>query len=198
MTRVTINVAACVLLFDSSTGAGSAEEFDFDYMADYDEERRRRVSFDPSRIDDFINGLTVVFDSAPPGRYDDRAKLGAMAATTDDTGLKDFCRDWVCDGLPTRGGGRVDWSTATWTDAKVALRLTYPLPNIANQAAMALSSFSQTEHAPRHTQNWLRHRNKSGSVVDPESDSLLLKKVFTSTLSKYLLPSCRKHEMESL
>jgi hypothetical protein len=44
----------------------------------------------------------------------------------------------------------------------------------------------------------LRHRNKSGSTLDPESDSLLLKKAFTSPLSKYLPPSCKKHEMKSL
>ena len=63
-------------------------------MEDYDRERRRRtLPFDPSKIEDLITDLTVEFDSAPPGRYDDRAKLGAMASTTDDPGLKDFCRD---------------------------------------------------------------------------------------------------------
>ena len=35
----------------------------------------RNLSFHPSRVEDYITDLTIEFDSAPVGRYDDRAKL---------------------------------------------------------------------------------------------------------------------------
>ena len=156
-----------------------------------------KIVFNPARVEDYITDLTIEFDSAPVGRYDDRAKLGSIAKRTDNPGLLAFARDWVRNGIPTAGGVRIDWQHATWAQAKDALRLTYPAPDEAEQSAEILDDFTQTERTSQHSANWLRHREQAGAVIDLESESLLLKKAYSSTLSNYLPPSCRKHELES-
>ena len=87
-------------------------------------ESSRKIGFNPARVEDYITDLTIEFDSAPVGGYDDRAKLGSIAKRTDNPGLLAFARDWVRNGLPTAGGVRIDWQLATWVQAKEALRLT--------------------------------------------------------------------------
>ena len=161
-------------------------------------ESSRKILFNPGRVEDYITDLTIEFDSAPVGRYDDRAKLGSIAKRTDNPGLLAFARDWVRNGIPTAGGARIDWQQATWAQAKDALRLTYPAPDEAEQSAEILDDFTQTERTSQHSANWLRHREQAGAVIDLESESLLLKKAYSSTLSNYLPPSCRKHELESI
>ena len=88
--------------------------------------------------------------------------------------------------------GRIDWQTATWAQAKDALRLTYPVPDEAEQSAEILDDFTQTERTSQHAANWLRHREQEGTVIDLDNESLLLKKAYSSTLSDYLPPSCRR------
>jgi len=161
-------------------------------------ESSRKILFNPGRVEDYITDLTIEFDSAPVGRYDDRAKLGSIAKRTDNPGLLAFARDWVRNGIPTAGGVRIDWQQATWAQAKDALRLTYPAPDEAEQSAEILDDFTQTERTSQHSANWLRHREQAGAVIDLESESLLLKKAYSSTLSNYLPPSCRKHDLESI
>ena len=161
-------------------------------------ESSRKILFNPGRVEDYITDLTIEFDSAPVGRYDDRAKLGSIAKRTDNPGLLAFARDWVRNGIPTAGAGRIDWQLATWAQAKEALRLTYLAPDEAEQSAEIIDDFTQTERTSQHCANWLRHREQAGAIIDLESDSLLLKKAYSSTLSNYLPPSCRKHELESI
>ena len=112
-------------------------------------ESSRKIDFNPARVEDYIIDLTIEFDSAPVGRYDDRAKLGSIAKRTNNPGLLAFARDWVRNGIPAAGGGRIDWQSATWAQAKAALRLTYPAPDEAEQSAEILDEFTQTERTFR-------------------------------------------------
>ena len=66
----------------------------------------------------------------------------------------------------------------------------------AEQSAEILDGFTQTERTSEHSANWLRHCEQADAIIDLESDSLLLKKAYSSTLSNYLPPSCRKHDLE--
>ena len=158
----------------------------------------RKIGFNPARVEDYITDLTIEFDSAPAGRYDDRAKLGSIAKRIDNPGLLAFARDWIRNGIPTARGGRIDWQSATWAQAKDALRLTYAAPDEAEQSAKILDDFTQTERTSQHSTNWLRHREQAGAVIDLDSESLLVKKAYSSILSIYLPPSCRKHDLESI
>ena len=156
-------------------------------------ELTRKIGFHPARVEDYITDLTIEFDSAPVGRYDDRAKLGSIAKRTDNPGLLAFARDWVRNGIPTAGGARIDWQLATWTQAKEALCLTYPAPDEAEQSAEMLDDFTQTERTSQHSANWLRHREQAGAVIDLDSESLLLKKAY-SIIDPVELPAAKLQE----
>ena len=53
----------------------------------------KKIGFHPARVEDYNTDLAIEFDSAPVGRYDDRAKLGSIAKRTANPGLLAFARD---------------------------------------------------------------------------------------------------------
>ena len=82
--------------------------------------------FDPLRVEDFIQDLQLDFDMAKPGRYDDRAKLSAIASATTNPELRNLVRGWMRNGMPNKAGGHTAWRAAKWEDGVEALRICYP------------------------------------------------------------------------
>jgi hypothetical protein len=139
---------------------------DVDGMAELVGDMDNKTTFDPLRIEDLIQDMQLHFDVSKPGRYDDRAKLSAIASATTDPGLRDLVRGWMRNGMPNRAGGHTAWRAATWLDGQEALRICYPDDSLADRSATDLGSFKQSQHAAPHVRSWLQLREDVGSPID--------------------------------
>ena len=171
---------------------------DADGMAELVGDMDNKTTFDPLRIEDLIQDMQLHFDVSKPGRYDDRAKLSAIASATTDPGLRDLVRGWMRNGMPNRAGGHTAWQAASWLDGQEALRICYPDDSLADRSATDLGSFKQTQHAAPHVRSWLQLREDVGSPIDLESTSKLDHDALLNTLADTMHPSCRKYPQESM
>jgi hypothetical protein len=154
--------------------------------------------FDPLRVEDFIQDLQLDFDMAKAGRYDDRAKLSAIASATTNPELRNLVRGWMRNGMPNKAGGHTAWRAAKWEDGVEALRICYPNDNLGDRSADDLSDFVQTQHADPHIRAWLQLREDVGSPVDMDSTSKLDHEALLRTLADTMHPKCKTHPQETM
>ena len=78
---------------------------DTDGMSELVGDMDNTPAFNPLRIEDLIQDMQLHFDVSKPGRYDDRAKLSAIASATADPILRDLVLGCMRNGMSNKAGG---------------------------------------------------------------------------------------------
>lgn len=155
-----------------------------------DEHDSRSIRFDPSRVEDLIDG-------AKAGRYDDASKKAAITKHCSDPGLNRFVRGWMRHGVPV-GGVRVkDWYDADYREVKHALRSTYPQEDPEDMASADLESFMQQSRFDPHIAEYFQLKRGVGEPVDIESGSRKLMNDIVDTLSETMDTRYQRHDEDS-
>jgi hypothetical protein len=154
------------------------------------------IVVDPERIEDFLLDCDTYFDSAKPGRYDDRSRITyALKVSKCDRGLSDTLRDWKRHGVSLEGGDhREPWNTVSWRALCEALRGVYPTEPEADDAADELAALVQNGRVPVHNAAFMRLSEAAGEKVDMESTSRLAIKRYIMTLNSGLHPDMVEEE----
>ena len=150
----------------------------------------RAVYFDPSRVEDFIDDLHILFDGARADRYDDQSKKASTTRCCSNPGLNRFVRGWMRHGVPTGGGAVVDWHAATSSQVKHTLRHT---KHILNKIQRIFEAFVQNSRFDPHIVEYFQLKRCVGEAVDVESSSRKMTNDIVDTLSETTDPIAVKY-----
>jgi hypothetical protein len=130
-------------------------------------------------------------------KHTDQSKM--VGTSTDNPELIETARGWMVNGVPGSIGDLIIWETATWADARNALRRTYPAKDLSIQAADDLFALTQTTRAPhvQRVKELLALMEKCDQSLDIESKSRLDTNRLIEIVPKDMHPACKRFEDES-